>query len=94
VDVASEGRETDGERGVATFPLTFCVLIMLNNCVMSVFVARVASACSHSCASRFWSRLVSIAVEVIGASGRGYGMSTTFGESTSEKSLDFEYQSC
>jgi hypothetical protein len=65
VDVASEGRETDGEGGVATLPSTFHILIMLNNCLMSSFVARVASACSRSCASRFWSRSASIAVEVI-----------------------------
>jgi hypothetical protein len=65
VDVASEGRETDGEGDVVTLPSTFRVLIMLNNCVMSSFVARVASACSRSCASRFWSCSASIVVEVV-----------------------------
>jgi hypothetical protein len=60
VDVASEGTETEGEGGVATFR----VLIMLNNCVMSLFVAQVASACSRSRSSRFWSCLASIVVEV------------------------------
>jgi hypothetical protein len=65
VDVASEGRETEGEGGGAMLPSTFHILIMLNNCVMSSFVARVASACSRSCASRFWSHSVSIAVEVV-----------------------------
>jgi hypothetical protein len=64
-DVASEGRETDGEGGVAMLLSTFCILIMLNSCVMSSFVARVASACSHSRASRFWSRSAPIAVEII-----------------------------
>jgi hypothetical protein len=34
-------------------PLTFCILIMLNNCVMSSFVAQVASVCLLSLASRF-----------------------------------------
>jgi hypothetical protein len=39
-------RETDGEVGVATRSSMFRVLIMLNSCVMSSFVARVASTCS------------------------------------------------
>jgi hypothetical protein len=65
VDVASKGTETEGEGGVATLSSAFHILIMLNNCVMSLFVAQVASTCSHSCASRFWSHSVSIAVEVI-----------------------------
>jgi hypothetical protein len=45
--------------------MTFRVLIMLNNCVMSSFVAQVASACLHNRASRFWSHSVSITVEVV-----------------------------
>jgi hypothetical protein len=65
MDVASEGRETEGEGGVAMLSSTFHILIMLNNCVMSSFVARVASACLLSLASRFWSRLTSIAVEIV-----------------------------
>jgi hypothetical protein len=77
VDVASEGRETDGEGGVVMLSLTFCVLIILNSCVMSSFVARVASACSLSLASRFWSRSASITVEVVDfrecGGGRAWG---------------------
>jgi hypothetical protein len=45
--------------------LMFHVLIMLNNCVMSSFVARVASTCLHSLTSRFWSCSASITVEII-----------------------------
>jgi hypothetical protein len=44
---------------------TFRVLIMLNSCVMSSFVAWVASACSLSLASRFWSCSASITVGVV-----------------------------
>jgi hypothetical protein len=65
VDVASEGRETDGEGGVAMLSSTFRILIMLNNWLMSSFVAQVASACSRDLASRFWSRSASITVEVV-----------------------------
>jgi hypothetical protein len=65
VDVASEGRQTNGEGVVATLSLTFRVLIMLNNCVMSSLVARVASTCSHSRTSRFWSHSASIVVEIV-----------------------------
>jgi hypothetical protein len=60
MDVASERRETNGEGGVAMFH----VLIMLNNWLMSSFVAQVASVCTRSLASRFWSHSASIAVEV------------------------------
>jgi hypothetical protein len=52
------GRETN-------WSLTFHVLIMLNGCVMSSFVARVASACLRSLSSRFWSCSASIVVEII-----------------------------
>jgi uncharacterized membrane protein len=48
-----------------TLSSTFHVLIMLNNWVMSLFVAQVASACSGSLASRIWSCSASIVVEVI-----------------------------
>jgi hypothetical protein len=60
-------KEMDGcpLTGGATLLSMFRVLIMLNNWLMSSFVARVASACSLSLTSRFWSRLVSIVVEVI-----------------------------
>jgi hypothetical protein len=71
VDVASEGRETDGEGGVATLSPMFHIFIMLNSCVMSSFVARVASACSCSRSSRFWSRLASIVIEVVDFHERG-----------------------
>jgi hypothetical protein len=78
VDVASEGRETEGEGGVATLSSMFHVLIILNNCVMSSFVAQVASACSRSHSSRFWSHSASIAVEIVnfheyGGGGAGGG---------------------
>jgi hypothetical protein len=58
-------------------------LIMLNSCVMSLFVARVASACSRSLSSRIWSRSVSITVEIIdfcecGGGGAGVVGATDF----------------
>jgi hypothetical protein len=65
VDVASEGIETDGEGVVAMLLSMFHILIMLNSCVMSSFVAQVASACLLSRTSIFWSHSVSIAVEII-----------------------------
>jgi hypothetical protein len=71
------GRETNREVGVATWSSTFHVLIMLNSCVMSSFVAWVASACSLSLASRFWSRSVSITVGVVNF--REYGGGRTGG---------------
>jgi hypothetical protein len=65
VDVASKGRETNGEGdGVMLLPM-FRVLIILNSCVMSSFVAQVASACSLSLTSRIWSCLASITIEVV-----------------------------
>jgi hypothetical protein len=61
IEVPGGGGDTDVGGGIATL-FAFSVLIIVNNCVISLFVHLVASPCLRSPSSRLWSRSASIAI--------------------------------